>query len=178
MTIRVGVRIAAGEARAGDDASREIGVRGVDTRVEDRDRRVSGDRDVPVSLIPCDLRERPLLRVGGVARRSGSRQLYRGRRAFNRGVLRQRREDAIARVRGNVDDLGPDLLEVIRDDAAVPVNRIVDVGSARVRVEFDKDWDKRLRAAVIGRRRAGALSGQERHCHCEEKCAEHEERER
>jgi len=86
-------------------------------------------------------------------------------------------EDSIARVRGNADDLRPDLFQIIGDDSTVPVYRVVDVGSTRIRMEFDKNRYERLRAAVLGGYRAGALTRQKRHRHGKKKCAEHDERE-
>ncbi len=174
VPVRIDVRIATGEARAKRDTSGEIGMARVDAGVEHRNRRGARDRHVRVRLIPRDLREGPLLRIGRIARVAGLANPHRRRGVLDERVRREGGEDPVGRAGGDGDDAGPELIKGAGGGPAQAVHGRVDVGGAGRGLELHEEGDGECGGGwtsyLIGDR-----GGARRRLGCERRGAAHRE---
>src|SRR5206468_1940863 len=83
----VAVGIAADEALAASYAAGQIGMTGINAGIQDGDGGRAADRHTPVGLVPGDLRQSPLLSVGGIVGSRRDAQLHRRRHGLNLWML-------------------------------------------------------------------------------------------
>ena len=154
VTVQVGGGDPADEARAQRKAADQIGLRGIDSRVENGDLRRAKDRNDPVGLVPRDLRQGPLLGVQRIVGGSRRGHTVGGLGGPDQGVSCIRGENRFLRGGGHLDHTQAELGVFPHRCAAGGLDRGIDLRPQDSRLESHEDRDR-----LFGRRAAGSRCG-------------------